>query len=87
MSDGAGRPARAASMRAQSQSTGRARATRQKALAKGPLSARRTKVGEAPIATAPRRSAAKGKAKPASGAGMRVAGKGGSGAAGEGASS
>ena len=48
---------------------GERRATRQKALAKGPTSAKRTKIGEMPIASAPRRSAATGAARESRGAG------------------
>ena len=46
--------------RIQAHSAGSASATRQNALANGPTSARRTKIGEMPIASAPATSAAKG---------------------------
>jgi hypothetical protein len=46
----------------QAQSTGNARATRQKALVKGPTSATRTKIGDTPITSAPTTSAEKGAA-------------------------
>ena len=54
----------ASAIRSQAQSSGSARATRQKALANGPTSARRTKIGDMPIARAPTTSAAKGAPKP-----------------------
>src|SRR5918997_3040822 len=58
----------ASSSRIQAYSTGKARNTRQNALAKGPMSAaaRRTNSGETPIAAAPAHNAAKAGPKPTS---------------------
>jgi cell pole-organizing protein PopZ len=50
-------------IRIQPYNTGKASATRQKALVKGPTPARRTKIGESPMATAPMTSAANGAAR------------------------
>src|ERR1700681_5055551 len=57
-----GSPATRASTAAHTQRSGSAPATRQNALANGPTSASRAKIGEIPMASAPRRSAASGKA-------------------------
>ena len=55
---------RASAILSQAHSSGSASVTRQKALANGPTSARRTKIGDMPIASAPATRAAKGAPKP-----------------------
>ncbi len=55
---------RASAILSQAHSSGSASVTRQKALANGPTSARRTKIGDMPIASAPTTRAANGAPKP-----------------------
>ena len=62
-----GDPLHRSSSTAQINRNGKASATRQKALANGPTSAKRTNTGEIPIATAPKTSAAKAGAKDSEG--------------------